>query len=138
MSVEPTDVVKGLAAAFRKPADVDGIAKWFAEDGVYHNMPDDPLVGRAAIREWLVEMVQPLRDVEFVFVNMTADGDRVYAERLDWVEMVDGTRVSLPCNGVFEIRDGEIVSWRDYYDAASFQKNLAAVKAAPQMGSSTE
>ena len=31
-------------------------------------------------------------------------------------------RVELPCAGVFEIRDGKIAVWRDYFDLATWQR----------------
>jgi limonene-1,2-epoxide hydrolase len=38
-------------------------------------------------------------------------------------------RVSLPYVGVFEFKDGKIIGWRDYFDYATLQKQLAATTA---------
>jgi limonene-1,2-epoxide hydrolase len=37
-----------------------------------------------------------------------------------------GTRVSVPCMGVFELRDGRIAAWRDYWDLGQFERQLPA------------
>ena len=38
----------------------------------------------------------------------------------------DGTagNVDLPCLGVFEMRDGRIAEWRDYFDLGTFMKAM--------------
>ena len=41
-------------------------------------------------------------------------------ERTD-VITTDGSSVSLPVMGVFELRDGKISAWRDYFDLAMFR-----------------
>ena len=45
------------------------------------------------------------------------------------VERVDRTRagakaVDLPCTGVFEMRDGKIEVWRDYFDLGTYVKAM--------------
>ena len=48
-----------------------------------------------------------------------ADGDLVFNERTDVMRLKNGNRVELPVVGVFEIRDGRIAAWRDYFDMAA-------------------
>ena len=48
--------------------------------------------------------------------------DRVLAERVDYFTMNDGRKVVLPVNGVFEVRDGKITRFSDYFDLADFEK----------------
>jgi limonene-1,2-epoxide hydrolase len=33
--------------------------------------------------------------------------------------------VEAPVMGIFELRDGKIAAWRDYFDLAGFQKQMA-------------
>jgi limonene-1,2-epoxide hydrolase len=33
-------------------------------------------------------------------------------------------KIELPVAGVFEIQNGKISAWRDYFDLASFQKQM--------------
>jgi limonene-1,2-epoxide hydrolase len=43
-------------------------------------------------------------------------------ERTDILRRKDGVAVELPVMGVFEIVDGRIAAWRDYFDAAMLVK----------------
>ena len=40
--------------------------------------------------------------------------------------MVAGTSVDLPCFGYFELQDGKIKVWRDYFDLATYTNALTA------------
>jgi limonene-1,2-epoxide hydrolase len=33
--------------------------------------------------------------------------------------------IEIPLTGVFEVKNGKIALWRDYFDLAMFQKSLA-------------
>lgn len=55
--------------------------------------------------------------------HFVASGDLVMTERVDNF-LVQGTRVSVPCMGVFELRDGKIAAWRDYWDLKLFEAQL--------------
>ncbi|MDO8378013.1 limonene-1,2-epoxide hydrolase family protein, partial [Phenylobacterium sp.] len=58
-------------------------------------------------------------------LNLVSSGDVVIAERVDRT-VVAGKPVDLPCCGVFEMRDGKIAVWRDYFDMGTY---VAALKA---------
>jgi limonene-1,2-epoxide hydrolase len=48
-------------------------------------------------------------------------GDKVLTERIDHILGADGKPVmSIPVMGVFEVRDGKIAAWRDYFDTRAF------------------
>ena len=51
-------------------------------------------------------------------------GDTVMNERTDALHRKDGVTVELPVMGVFEIVDGHIAAWRDYFDLTMFTKAL--------------
>ena len=55
-------------------------------------------------------------------VGFFAD-DLVMVERLDRTEAGD-RKVDLPCCGVFEMRDGRIQVWRDYFDMATYTRAM--------------
>jgi limonene-1,2-epoxide hydrolase len=48
-----------------------------------------------------------------------SQGDVVMNECTDVMRRNDGGRLELPVMGVFEVRDGRIVVWRDYFDMAT-------------------
>jgi limonene-1,2-epoxide hydrolase len=99
--------------------DTDRIVAAFTDDAVYHNVSLEPLVGKAAIRDFVTryEDVPPVRiDIH----HQLASGNVVMNERVDHMHF-DGRVVDLPICGVFEIRDGRIARWTDYYDSAAFK-----------------
>jgi limonene-1,2-epoxide hydrolase len=48
----------------------------------------------------------------------------VLTERIDSFTLADGRRISVPLMGSFKIKDGQITEWRDYFDLATFQRQL--------------
>ena len=101
--------------------DVDGILGYFTSDAVYHNIPLEPAAGVDAIRSVLEMFVPPADEIEFVIHKIMSDGDTVFTERTDRFVM-NGKSVALPVAGVFELRDGKIAAWRDYFDLAQWTK----------------
>ena len=118
MSKANEAVVEAFCAAWSK-RDVDDIMSYFADDAVYHNIPIEPAVGRDAIRAVIEMFVPPADAIEFTTHLMMSDGDMVFTERTDRF-VTGGKTVDLPVAGVFEIRDGKIVAWRDYFDLQMF------------------
>jgi len=97
--------------------DAEELTAYFADDGVYHNMPIDPLVGKEAIRGFLTGFLSGVTSVEFRIRHLVADGDVVLTERVD-VFTLAGREGAFPVSGTFEIREGKIAAWRDYFDMA--------------------
>ena len=52
---------------------------------------------------------------------MAESGDIVFTERVDRFQMGD-KKVELPVAGVFEVRDGKIAAWRDYFDMPTWTR----------------
>lgn len=123
MAQENVELVRRFCAAFRS-LDPDEVLEFFTDDAVYHNMPMRPVQGKAAIRPVLEMFLKPAERVEFVVLNAAADGDVVLTERLDKFVM-GGRDVELPVAGVFEIRDGKIAAWRDYFDMPTWSRQTA-------------
>jgi limonene-1,2-epoxide hydrolase len=55
--------------------------------------------------------------------NIVSDGDIVMTERVDHF-LVGTTRISVPCMGIFQLRDGKISAWRDYWNLQQFERQL--------------
>ncbi|MBV9595212.1 MAG: nuclear transport factor 2 family protein, partial [Actinobacteria bacterium] len=63
-------------------------------------------------------------------LHAAGSGDVVLTERIDHLYAPDGTEVfTLPVAGAFEVREGKIAGWRDYYDTARIQNGLAGKQA---------
>jgi limonene-1,2-epoxide hydrolase len=118
LPTDPDALVRTFCAAW-KNLDVDEVMGYFADDAVYHNIPLEPAVGRDAIRG-VVEMFAGMSSgIDFAVHRQIADGNLVMNERTDTIVMGDKT-VALPVMGAFEIVDGKIAAWRDYFDMGQF------------------
>ena len=60
---------------------------------------------------------------DWEILSILAEGDLVIAERVDRT-VVGGRNVDLPCVGVFEMENGKIKVWRDYFDMATFTQGV--------------
>ena len=105
-------------------ADSDDMAELFAEDGVYHNVPEDPMVGRGAVQAWLRMVCERLR-VEAEVLHLAHDGDWALSEGLD-THVEGDRRMALPVMNISQVVDGKLSLWRDCYDT-QMVKNLGLV-----------
>jgi len=100
------------------------IVGYFTDDVVYHNMPLEPVVGPDAVRSLFAMFTTGVERMEFRVLNIVADGNVVLTERVDVFELPDKT-IELPVMGTFEVRDGKIAAWRDYFDLQQYMNQLA-------------
>jgi limonene-1,2-epoxide hydrolase len=106
--------------------DVDRIMEFFRPDAVYHNVPIQPVQGLDAIRAVIQGFLGLASEVEWVVRNVAESPDgTVLTERLDRF-LIREKWVELPVMGAFEVKDGKIVEWRDYFDMQQFQSQLPA------------
>jgi limonene-1,2-epoxide hydrolase len=112
------EVVRKFCEAFSR-RDVAELVEFFADDGVYHNIPLAPAHGKDAIRTTLETFVPNSPEIEFVMLNVAASGSVVFTERVDKMTF-GGKNVALPVAGVFEVEGGKIKAWRDYFDMQMF------------------
>jgi limonene-1,2-epoxide hydrolase len=104
-------------------ADPDEFASYFTEDASWWNSPWQPIRGREAIRDTLQRGAKSMTALPWDIRHILAGGDVVMTERVDHF-LVGNNRVSVPCMGVFELRDGKIAAWRDYWDLAQFEAQI--------------
>lgn len=104
-------------------ADPDEFAGFFTDDATWWNSPWQPVRGRPAIRETLRLGAQRMTALPWELRHIVADGNVVMTERVDHF-MTGNNRVSVPCMGIFELRDGKIAAWRDYWDLGQFEAQL--------------
>jgi limonene-1,2-epoxide hydrolase len=124
--IEPITLVTRFIETWER-GDADEMAAFFIEDGVYHNMPIEPVRGRTEIREFLASYLARMKPEKFLTVNMASNGNLVMVERLDTFRSREPghPRVELPVVGVFETAGDRIAAWRDYFDFAAFTRALA-------------
>jgi limonene-1,2-epoxide hydrolase len=99
--------------------DPEELAGYFTEDAVYHNIPMEPVQGRDAIKQFIAGFLAGFDGIDFQVHRQVSDGDLVMNERTDVMRRTDGDPIPLPVTGVFEIENGKIKAWRDYFDMAT-------------------
>ncbi len=98
----------------------------FTDDAVYHNMPMAPATGKEAIGQLITMILGQAADgVKFEIRNIVADGDVVLTERVDTFTLGE-KKIKLDVMGTFELREGKIAAWRDYFDLAQWTKQAGA------------
>ncbi|NJD64201.1 MAG: limonene-1,2-epoxide hydrolase [Chloroflexi bacterium] len=119
------DIVSAFIAEWSTPQpDVAHLASYFTDDAVYHNMPTAPVTGRAAIQQTFAGIISQVEPRGWEVLSQVSSGNIEINERID--RFVKGDKsVELPVAGVFELRDGKIAAWRDYFDMATWRKALA-------------
>lgn len=123
MTEDSAALVRQFCQAFSR-RDTEEILGFFAEDAVYHNIPLPAVKGKPAIKTVLDMFLTPSHSVEFVILNMVASGGTVFTERVDKFAM--GPRsIELPVAGVFEVANGKISAWRDYFDMATWTRQTS-------------
>jgi len=95
--------------------DSDGAAALLAADVVYENKGLPTIRGRDRVRKFFRAIIRAGTKVELHVHAMSADGARVLTERTDVLEW-GPMRVQFWVCGRFDVRDREIVLWRDYFD----------------------
>jgi limonene-1,2-epoxide hydrolase len=116
--------------------DLDGvrtaIERYLTPDVVYSNPGLPPCVGRAAVAD-LYEEFARIAGFARVLIEMLAvlsDGGLVMTERIDSALTSSGELIggeSTPAMGIFEVRDGLISAWRDYYDPTPLLAHFASL-----------
>ena len=99
--------------------DFDAVAAHCAEDCVYEDVPYAAATvrGRAAIQAKLALGLGNLERIPTAIHELVENGDTILVERTEVWHHKSGERATLPVAAVFKFRDGEIVLWRDYWDA---------------------
>ena len=104
--------------------DAAALRPFFNEEVVYHNMPMDPAVGIDATIAFIDGFFGMCESVVFEIVHLAVRDNVVLTERVD--TFTDGQVVApLPVMGTFEVRDGKISAWRDYFDMTQATKVLS-------------
>lgn len=115
--------IRDFIAAWSR-LDVDELVGYFTPDGTYHNMPIRPVSGHQALTAFIGKFIENWDSTDWEILNLLTDGDVVMVERIDRT-VVGGKPVDLPCFGIFEMQDGKIAVWRDYFDMTTYSKALA-------------
>jgi limonene-1,2-epoxide hydrolase len=125
MAVNCEKVVSDLFAAWSRLS-IDDIMRYFAEDAVWDNVPMTPANGKAAIREMTNGFLKDTATFGVKVLKSAHEGNVVFNSRIDSITMKNGKKADIPVAGMFELDDaGKIKVWRDYFDLATFTKQVS-------------
>lgn len=113
----PAETVRAFLKAM-EVLDYDSALTLIADTCEYENVPMGKVVGPAGVRSVLEPFFAPTLENEFRILRKLTSGKTVMAERLDRHRLETGW-VELPVMGVFEVENGLITLWRDYFDLAT-------------------
>jgi limonene-1,2-epoxide hydrolase len=122
---DPAAVVDAFLAAM-EAKDYAAATPFVAADCRYENMnaPGTVHVGPAGVVGFLEPFFAPISKNEFHVLRRAVAGPVVFIERLDR-HLFGSKWVELPVTGVFEVKEGRIVFYRDYFDAQVLTSQLA-------------
>jgi limonene-1,2-epoxide hydrolase len=113
-ALSPIETVKAFLAAL-EGLDIDKALTYAAADVVYQNVPLPPARGLASFEKQLRTMAKYTSGFEAKLHHIAADGPVVLTERTDALE-AGLWRAQFWVCGTFEVRDGRIALWCDYFD----------------------
>ena len=131
-SSTPRDIVHAFLAAMATK-DYDTALPYIAAGCEYDNGPLGKVHGPAGVRSVLEPFFAPTLENEFLIRREVAQGALVFGERLDRHRLETGW-VELPVTGVWEVHDGLITLWHDYFDVATIVNAWPAPPAADATG----
>jgi limonene-1,2-epoxide hydrolase len=120
-------VLDFIHAAYGQSMDIDAMAELMADDFVWQlHVPLSPVVvGRDAARAELEKhntlstgMIEGSQ-----IRTIVSNNDTVVVERVD-VNAMNGVAVTFHVAAIFEVRDGAITHWREYWDTSHVAQQL--------------
>jgi limonene-1,2-epoxide hydrolase len=126
--MSPSVIVTTFIEAIERQ-DIAAAAALVSPSVSYENVPMQPIVGREAVATALDAFLGPASEVDWVILRQHEAGNVVFNERVDRFRFGDGW-LEMPVAGVFEIDDGLITLWRDYFDLATYQRQMAELTGA--------
>ena len=95
--------------------DFEAIEAFLHDDCVYKNVPFHTANGKDHVLRDLQAMMKRVNFFDVEMLSIAENGDTVLTERID---TLGGKffKAEIELMGIFVIRDGLIVEWRDYFD----------------------
>ena len=121
MTSSADTVIRSFCDAWSEGS-LDEIMGFFDESAVYHNIPMEPAEGLDEIRTFIEGFFAMATSIQFEILHQVATETVVMNERIDTLVIGDDTIV-LPVMGTFELKNGKIIKWRDYFDMGQLSGN---------------
>jgi limonene-1,2-epoxide hydrolase len=121
-AMSPSEVVTTFLTLWEKPGGLDqSVRDYFTAATVWENVglarttgPDEAIALNAQLGA-----AMGLATIRVDNLAVAVTGNKVLTERIDHMVNAAGeTTYSAPVMGIFEIENGKIAAWRDYFDSA--------------------
>jgi limonene-1,2-epoxide hydrolase len=128
MAVTPGDLVSDFIRAIER-LDLEHAMSMLSDDCRYDNVPMGEVTGPDSVRATLGPFLSNYDAVDWVVRHQVEHGSLddgvVMNERIDRFRKGDEW-LELPVAGVFEVRDGRISLWRDFFDRDTLFRLLSS------------
>ena len=108
--MRPREVVKAWVEAFNR-ADVDALTNFYRDDAINHQVAEQPVEGRDAIRQMF--------EAGFAAADMVCVVERIFEDG-EWAILEWKDPLGLRGCGFFHVTNGKIKFQRGYWDQLSF------------------
>ena len=126
VAIQNVAVVEKFLYALRDK-DLGGMDELLDPDVLYQNVGFSSMRGSARVIKLMAPLKKrPSMGFDVQFHRSAVDGSTVLNERTD-VLAFGPVRLQFWVCGVFEVHDGRITLWRDYFDAFDFTKAIIRV-----------
>jgi limonene-1,2-epoxide hydrolase len=123
-TLQPREVVRAFNSAM-ETMDFDTALAYVADDCEYTNGPVGTVIGPDGVKAMLAPFFAPIVENQWVIKREAVSGPVVFLERLDRHRLATGW-IELPVTGVYEVHDGRITVWHDYFDLATIRGQMPA------------
>ena len=122
----PDEVVTALMQACQA-RDLDAVTGLVTDDIEYDNVPIGNVFGPEGVHKVLSGGVSKAAvEVEWVVHRQVSSGNTVMNERTDRFRL-DAKWIEVPIAAVFEVREGRVSLWRDYFDLETYRAQRRGV-----------
>jgi limonene-1,2-epoxide hydrolase len=108
--MKPIELVLKWVNTFNK-GDADSLAEFYADDAVNHQVANEPVSGKEAIRKMFIE--------EFAQADMTCIVENLFEDG-EWAILEWKDPAGMRGCGFFKVQNDKIVFQRGYWDKLSF------------------
>lgn len=108
----PKEILEKWIDAFNR-ADINTISELYADNAINHQVANEPVIGKSAIRQMFVD--------EFSTAEMTCIPENMFQDG-EWAILEWKDPNGLRGCGFFQVQNGKIVFQRGYWDKLSFLK----------------
>ena len=129
MTTDSPDSFVRSFTALLAAKNIDVASTMISDDCEYDNVPIGKAFGPQGLRDTLTGFFAMCDSLDWEIVRQSSTGDMnsavVLNERIDRF-VIEGTTYELLVAGVYEIRDGRITLWRDYFDQSVLMQAFQA------------